>query len=289
VLGRTRLRRQPVIIIGAHRSGTSATTHALQLLGLQIGQGLDNHYESRALQQVHEDYLRSVGAAWFEPAPFLNSLETPAERTRCVDYLAKIARENFMSVLGYREGIRGRWLRTCIALGTSWGWKDPRTTLFASCWIDIFPDARFVHVVRRPLAAASSIRERELKFGDKARDERLRDFAFCLNLALQYVEAGEAVADQAKYFRRVSFEEVQADPRNTLKSVAEFCGLRFGNEELTKAASTIRPANLPAWPEDSEKLYLDFIAKYPRAAKLGYDFPAQNKMVGRDGPPCRQD
>jgi Sulfotransferase family len=270
------MKRPPVIIIGAHRSGTSATTHALQLLGLQIGQDLDNHYESRALQQAHEDYLRGVGAAWFEPAPFLNSLQSPVGRTRCVEYLKNIARENFMSILGYRKDLRGWWLRTAIVCGSPWGWKDPRATLFGPCWMDIFPNARVVHVVRHPVAAASSIRERELKFGDKARDKRLRDFAFCLELALQYVEAGERVADRAKHFRRVRFEDVQADPKNTLKSVAEFCGLRFGNKELAKAADAIRPPNLPSWSQDLEKLYLDFIAKYPRAAKLEYDFPAQN-------------
>jgi hypothetical protein len=271
------MKRPPVIIIGAHRSGTSATTHALQLLGLQIGQDLDNHYESRALQRAHEDYLRSVSAAWFEPAPFLNSLQRPVERTRCVEYLKNIARQNFMSVLGYRADLRGFWLRAGIAFGRPWGWKDPRTTLFAPCWIDIFPDARFVHVVRHPVAAASSIRERELKFGDKARDERLRDFAFCLELALQFVEAGEAVADQAKYFQRVRYEELQADPRDKLKSLGEFCELRFSDQQLTNAASTIRPANPPAWPEASERLYLDLIAKYPRVAKFGYDFSASSQ------------
>ena len=79
--------RPPVLIIGAHRSGTSATAHALQILGLQIGQKLDSHYEPKALQQLHEDYLKRVGASWHDPAPFLESMKTPKGEQRCVDYL----------------------------------------------------------------------------------------------------------------------------------------------------------------------------------------------------------
>ncbi len=63
----------PVLIIGAHRSGTTATARALELVGLQIGQHLDSHGEPRALQKLHEDYLRRVGAAWYNPQPFLNA------------------------------------------------------------------------------------------------------------------------------------------------------------------------------------------------------------------------
>jgi hypothetical protein len=79
--------RAPVIIIGAHRSGTSATAHALELLGLQIGQRLDSHRESKALQQLHEEYLRRVGASWHNPAPFLRALETAQGQRECLDYL----------------------------------------------------------------------------------------------------------------------------------------------------------------------------------------------------------
>ena len=48
-------------------SGTTATAHALELLGLQIGQDLDSHREPRGLQKLHEDYLRKLGAAWYSP------------------------------------------------------------------------------------------------------------------------------------------------------------------------------------------------------------------------------
>src|SRR6266849_1062861 len=91
--GRVWRQRPPVLIIGAHRSGTSATARALELLGLQIGQRLDSHREPRQLQELHEDYLRKVGAAWHNPEPFLKWIESGEGKHDCVSYLEKNVRQ----------------------------------------------------------------------------------------------------------------------------------------------------------------------------------------------------
>src|SRR5436190_12181114 len=91
----------PVLIIGAHRSGTTATARALELVGLQIGQHLDSHGEPRALQKLHEDYLRSVGAAWYNAQTFLNWIQTPAGKLECISYLPTNVRRDFARIFGY--------------------------------------------------------------------------------------------------------------------------------------------------------------------------------------------
>jgi hypothetical protein len=235
--------RPPVLIVGAHRSGTTATARALQLLGLQIGQRLDSHHEPYGVQRLHEDYLRRVGAAWYEPGPFLDLLQTPQGRQDCVDYVRQNIRQRFADIFGYRNDPKGFWLRARLRFGTKWGWKEPRTTLFAPAWLEIFPEAHVVHVVRDPEAAAASIRQRELQFqaaGD-APSGKIHDLEYCRQLVLTYVAAGERLAALANY-RRVQFEEVQANPRIALQALAQSCGLIFTNAELTNAAATIRPA-----------------------------------------------
>src|SRR5690349_12026002 len=156
--------RPPVIIIGAHRSGTSATAHALEILGLRIGQKLDSHYEPKALQKLHEEYLQKFGASWHNPVPFLESLRTAENKQRCVDYLQSNVDRDFARIFGYRRNPRGLWMSGRIRSGAAWGWKEPRTTLFISEWLQVFPGAHLVHVMRDPAAAAKSIRERELQF-----------------------------------------------------------------------------------------------------------------------------
>jgi sulfotransferase family protein len=262
--------RAPVIIIGAHRSGTTATAHALRLLGLQIGQRLDSHDEPREMQRLHENYLRELGAAWHNPAPFLDSVRIPAGKRSCVKYLERQVNQN-LAVFGYDHSLTGWWLKRRLRSGIAWGWKEPRTTLFATCWLELFPEARFVHVVRNPLAVAASIQKRELEFQAKgdAPSGRAHDFEYCVELAMIYVEAAEALADHARHYRRVKFEDLQANPANELRGLATFCEIQFTDRQLQRAAATIRPTKADKLQKVNEKQAL--LAKYPLATTLGYN------------------
>jgi hypothetical protein len=234
--------RPPVLIVGAHRSGTSATAHALQLAGLQIGHRLDSHREPKALQRLHEEYLNRLGSSWHDPDSFLASIATSDGERHCVEYLRENLRRHFARILGYRKNPRGLRLLGRLKLGAPWGWKEPRTTLFAPAWLQIFPNARVIHVVRHPVAAASSIRVRELQFqasGDPP-SGRTDNLDYCLTLVRTYVEAGERLAGSVNY-RQVRFEDIQANPSEALAELARFCGLAFTAAQLANAAATIRP------------------------------------------------
>jgi Sulfotransferase family len=235
----------PVLVIGAHRSGTTATARALELVGLQIGQRLDSHREPRSLQKLHEDYLRRTGGAWYNPQPFLKWIESVEGKQDCVSYLRSNVRRDFARIFGYRLNPKGFWLLARLHFGSPWGWKEPRTTLFAPAWLEIFPGARIVHVIRDPQAAASSIRERELKFqaaGDPP-TPNLADLNYCRQLVQTYLTAGERLANSANY-QRVQFEELQANPPAMLERLANFCGLRVTTRQLAGAAASIRPARV---------------------------------------------
>jgi hypothetical protein len=237
--------RPPVMVIGAHRSGTTATARALELLGLEIGEHLDSHREPRRLQKLHEDYLRRFGAAWHNPQPFLKWTETAEGMQDCSSYLRTNVRPDFARIFGYRRNPKGFWLRARLKFGARWGWKEPRTTLFAPAWLEIFPEARIVHVIRDADAAASSIRERELKFqaaGDPS-TPNLADLDYCRQLVETYLGAGERLANSSSY-QRIQFEELQANPPAMLERLANFCDLRVTTRKLAAAAASIRPARV---------------------------------------------
>jgi hypothetical protein len=238
-------RYRPVIIIGAHRSGTSATAHALELLGLQIGEHLDSHREPRPLQKLHEDYLQRTGGAWHNPESFLKQIATANGLRDCVSYLRKNVERDFYRIFGYRNNPKGFWLRLRMKFDAPWGWKEPRTTLFAPAWLEIFPTARIVHVVRDPLAAAESIRERELKFqaaGDPPTGS-LADLQYCRQLVEMYLRAAERVANSPSYYR-LQLEELQANPPAMLEQLANLCSLRPSARNFARAAASIRPARV---------------------------------------------
>jgi sulfotransferase family protein len=261
--------RPPVIIIGAHRSGTTATTRALRLLGLQLGERLDSHDEPREMQKLHETFLRELGAAWYNPAPFLAFLTGAEGKPSCAKYLRDRVKPD-LSIFGYGKTVKGWRLRRRLPRGVAWGWKEPRTTLFATCWLRVFPEARFLHIVRNPLAVASSIQRRELEFQAKgdAPSGRVGDFNYCVDLAMTYVEAGEAVAVQTPHFYRVRFEDIQADPVKELTKIASFCDLNYTERQMRRAAATIRPVAIDELSKIEENSGL--LTRYPVAAKIGY-------------------
>jgi hypothetical protein len=48
-----------------------------------------------------------------------------------------------------------------------WGWKDPRNTLLLRPWLEVFPEAKVVHVVRNGVEVALSLARREaFRLGD---------------------------------------------------------------------------------------------------------------------------
>ena len=264
--------RAPILVIGAHRSGTTATARALELLGLQIGQRLDSHYESKAMQRLHENYLKSLGAAWHLPEPFLERMSTAEGERSAADYLLSHVRQEFGPLFGYRATPKGWWLRARLRRGAAWGWKEPRTTLFAPAWLHLFPDARLIEVVRHPLAVALSIQARETTFraaGDRP-TPGLDQLDYCLRLALTYVKAGEHAGGRAANYRRVHFEKLQGHPIQALGDLASFCGLRPTSARLAQAAASIQPESA-RWRERlPEETARALISSHPVVETLGY-------------------
>ncbi len=240
------MRLPPVLIIGAHRSGTTATARALELLGLEIGQRLDSHRESKPLQRLHDEYLQRCGASWFNPDAFLQRLDSKEEAKAAADFLGQASQHRFSEIFGYR-GLNGWWRKRRVDRGKAWGWKEPRTTLFARAWLRVFPEARVLHVIRHPVSVASSIRQRELRFraaGDQPK-QGLDQLDYCLRLALSYVAAGRVAAKTASHSQEVRFESLQTAPLETLRNLAAFCGLRPNENQLSAAAATIHPPSSP--------------------------------------------
>src|SRR3546814_15012580 len=61
-----------ILILGMHRSGTSALTRVLNLLGVALGERLmpagkgneSGHWESLAVYEAHEQLLTALGRRW---------------------------------------------------------------------------------------------------------------------------------------------------------------------------------------------------------------------------------
>ncbi|MDE2343478.1 MAG: glycosyltransferase [Betaproteobacteria bacterium] len=142
-----------VFVLGMHRSGTSTITHALQILGANLGPRLiapapdnpDGFFESIEVVDINDGLLNELGHSWddFRPLPenWLDSNAAARARARIVDFFERtFAREPL------------------------WAIKDPRLCLTFPLWRQVLLElgATFgsLLVVRDPSAIADSLRRR---------------------------------------------------------------------------------------------------------------------------------
>ncbi|NET07053.1 MAG: glycosyltransferase [Symploca sp. SIO2B6] len=133
-----------LVIAGMHRSGTSLTASLLQSAGVDIGQrlmgagksNLKGHFEDLDFVEFHESVFHSQGISK-EGWTLNKSIQVQAQ------YLAQAK-----SILQKRSS------------KSTWGWKDPRATLFLNFWHDLIPDAKFLLVYRSPWEVIDSLYRR---------------------------------------------------------------------------------------------------------------------------------
>jgi hypothetical protein len=221
--------RPALVVLGMHRSGTSALARALAFCGYAVPNDLmapqnDNpkgFWEPVSVVELNGRILAALGATWDRPGPFLLpavDLRTSSERIS-----AAIAR---------------KWLPDAVeALRRSYGTsgaivlKDPRIVLLLPLWRAALVEAgytpRFVLAYRNPLEVAASLRERP----------RLRDLALRSSLLLwqSYNLPALELEISGALGTIVSYERLLENPIEALKRLFE--ELRIGFEPLNPDAS----------------------------------------------------
>jgi hypothetical protein len=134
-------------------------TDILRRLGLFIGWDLEKYNEARFFQYRNERILNACNGGWDNPTviePLLSHKDV-YERVRKILHrdLTSFAA---ISYLGPANFIR---YRSVFRLTIPWGWKDPRNTFLLPLWLDIFPEAKIVHVFRNGIDVAQSLHNRE--------------------------------------------------------------------------------------------------------------------------------
>lgn len=142
---------RPVLVLGMHRSGTSAVTHLVSALGLELGPECDlysdpanprGHWESRTLIAMNNRILLAHGGTSVAPPR-----------------LAERWQHRWRSRLLYRQGrsALGRVFR-----GDGWVWKDPRNCLTLPFWRHLIRRSPVgVFVWRHPSEVAMSLQARD--------------------------------------------------------------------------------------------------------------------------------
>lgn len=143
-----------LLVLGMHRSGTSALSGVLAMCGADpgarvsgAGAGNDSgHWEDETAVEVHERLLAAFGARWDDPFPLPEGWTQTSGAQRAA-----------AEVQAYVAGNRSRH--------ALWSVKDPRLSLFSGLWRDAIQatgqHCAAILMLRHPLEVARSLRARD--------------------------------------------------------------------------------------------------------------------------------
>ena len=203
-----------ILVLGMHRSGTSAVTRLLNMMGAYVGtedslleahtenldglweQNRKGFWERKDVVDLNEEVLTSLGLAWNRPAAFNpNTLKSPD-----LDW----ARKRIHKILAALEPSR------------PWALKDPRLCLTLPLWLEQLEVPVVVMVWRDPVEVAASLKTRN-------------DFPTAFSRAMWESYYAHAISAAVEIPRTVvSFEELIRDPLGVSQRLYDrLCELGF--------------------------------------------------------------
>jgi hypothetical protein len=143
-----------VLVVGMHRSGTSAVARGIAALGVYLGNDfLDaqpenptGYWEDKGIVEIDERVLRALDLRWDDVAPI-----APADFRRFRIRLL--------------QGAAARYVKRTFVSHPLWGFKDPRTIRLLPFWQAVLRKCAvgdaYVVAIRNPRSVAASLFRRQ--------------------------------------------------------------------------------------------------------------------------------
>lgn len=203
--------RTCLLVLGMHRSGTSALTRLLSLAGAALplrlmpaGPGNESgHWEPLHLVEYHDKLLDGLGSAWHDWTAADFSQQTPQQLADIKSNIKRLLAEDYPR-------------------GAIYAVKDPRICRFAKLFIETVEETgdevALVHAFRSPLDVVNSLNSRKVVWPQRY---TTTDAAL---LWLRHVLDAEA-ACVGRRRALISFDALMSDPKAALARVVQQTGL----------------------------------------------------------------
>lgn len=206
-----------LVVLGMHRSGTSALTRFLSLRGAAlpgellpavVGDNDRGFWESRDFLDRHERFFSDTGTHWTDPVLMDPAVFETGESKALEDDLVDLLARNFADAPLFVI-------------------KDPRICRLVPVWSRALArfgaDVRFVHTTRKPLEIAASLAQRD---GLPVPASLMIWLAHC-------IDAERGSRGNPRVF--VAFEDLLSDWRSVAAHVANELGLAWPRGEADAA------------------------------------------------------
>lgn len=196
-----------ILVLGMHRSGTSALAGMLHTGGIFMGEKLlrgdwsnpKGHFEDLAVQHINKDIFRSWGMKWDR---ILTNFNYNSVGPILIDRIKDL-------YLSYKNKYK------------IWGWKDPRMVFTFGTWYDVInnEDLRIIHVLRKPNSIASSLKKRNgipVKVG--------------IELTKIYnSQIMRMVLQHSLKVLQIEYETLISFPKDSQENIEHFCDIDLGS------------------------------------------------------------
>lgn len=257
-----------------HRSGTTLLTSILEKMGLYVGLKNGENNESDFFHSENEKILALIGGSWEHPDNVKFLLDNATLRKMHFEYLEKLSTSPaIVEYLGWLNYIK---YRSLCNIDFPWGWKDPVNTYTLPLWLELFPNAKVIHIKRHGVDVAQSLVVRyNQKLNTKLQRHELRLKRFylrprhtrafttrCVTLEEglmlwdEYLTNAEKVMSELPEKQKLSlyYEELLDFPETIITKVADFSKIYYTNETIKQVCHGIEKKRRNAFQNNPKLL-----------------------------------
>lgn len=216
----------PVLIVGMHNSGTSILAEIIHESGIFLGNNME-HYESHLFSIYINDLLIMKGGKNWSKLPILSIDEVMSYRDTIGSFVKKHWMADYIQ-WGY-DGI------------SKWGIKDPRLCVLLPLYLDIFPQAKVIHIRRNPDDVAASLCQR-----NKRGVGKLDDFHHWRKLTLDYTERVIEYSNISHAYHEIKYEEFCTNSEPVTNALFEFLNIHF-TSDTKQLLSKVSPSRIGSY------------------------------------------
>jgi len=219
----------PALVGATGGSGTRVVAKVLRAGGMFTGEKL-NRYEDAVELGFYSD-------RWIDG--YVESGGDPPEAVR-------------REMIADLRSVLADHLSTLPADAVTWGWKEPRSIYLLRFWNETMPGIRFLHFVRDGRDMAFSENQNQLKkhgravLGDELRKAKIPVRSIALWNRVNAAAADYGERELGPRYLRVRFEDLCAEPGETVTRIYDFFGLE-GDAQAIGEEAVRPPDSLGRW------------------------------------------
>lgn len=242
-------KQKAFIILGMHRSGTSAFSGVLSKMNVFMGSDLfsaqkgvneKGFFENSKIVELNEHIFDIVSSSWDDPLGIQVSFDRvealEAVRKRSLNFIKKEYSDKLL-----------------------WGIKDPRMSVLLPFWQPIFSqlnlDVNYVIMVRHPIEVCHSLQKRDQFSQTKSLilwlNYTLSSLQYCKGLNYQILLYDDLMTDPEKSISRI-IATIDSDVLSSVKEASSFISQKLRNHQSNFDADS---KNTNKVFEFSKKLY----------------------------------